>query len=321
MSYLDTYKKRVKSTLTDSQFAQSEISQSIKDEFYSQPNYYQVYKNGVAGTLFDVIIGEGDKDDKANGFKKLLAYPADAPQFSSGDLIYWTYGGIATVWILTTIDSQYSYGVSGRIILCNNTLKYILNGALVTQYCVVNDSLNSRFTSNQYIDIQQGQVLVTVPYSANILTIQKFVLNGEAYKVVRHSNLNDSNILSLVMELSQSAEDDDLVNDIANTDTDNYGDVVIGTNGNVISPAVTSIKQGEEITFTCYNYVNSVASAKTFTFAASGVIDTSCYTLTTVSGNSFKVKNNKYNISQRLVITATCSDASTATLIVSLTLV
>jgi hypothetical protein len=86
----------------------------------------------------------------------------------------------------------------------------------------------------------------------------------------------------------------------------------------VISPDVTSIKQNVEQTYTVYKYTDNVVNVDTFTFTASGVTDTSYYTLTTINGNSFKVKCLKYNVTPLVITCVSAVDATTKTISINL---
>lgn len=125
MGFYDLYRNRVQCTLTDKQITEQDTIAQIQDDFYTHPNYYQVYKNGISGTKYDVVIQEGDAKDQSVFYKTLLSYPYDTFMFNSGDYIHWTYGGVSTVWLATTFDKQYLYASKGRIYKCNNYLKWI----------------------------------------------------------------------------------------------------------------------------------------------------------------------------------------------------
>jgi hypothetical protein len=144
------YRQRVKSDISNSQYANEDIMQTIKDEFYDMPNHYKVYKNGISSTLYDVVINEGDKDEKVLGYKKLISYPYDTPKFDCGDLIYWNN----EIWLLATLDKQHLYGVKGRIIQCNNTITFTKNSTSYSVPCVVQSlgqSLGLGISDTNYI--------------------------------------------------------------------------------------------------------------------------------------------------------------------------
>ena len=222
MGVYDLYRKRVNSTLTDSEIAQCEMAQQIKDNFKQQPNYHQVYKNLDNSTMYDVLITNGSVKDKSVGYKMLISYPYDTFVFDSGDYVNFTYGGVDTTWLLTSIDKTYLYDTKGRIERCNNDLKWIDQFGNIQSYkCVILDALKEdRVKDNKTIMISDGYIMVEVQENNDTKLIRdnkRFIFNGNAYKVRSVINFVDTNTMTFVMVTDTiNNETDDLVNNIAN---------------------------------------------------------------------------------------------------------
>lgn len=321
MAY-ELYKKRVKSTLTDSQFANDEISQTIKDEFHGMPNYEQVYKNGVSATLLDVVIGEGDKEDKASGYKYLMSFPYDTVQFSCGDLIYWG----SEIWLLTTLNKQHLYGVKGRIIQCQNYLRWIHNGVSYAIPCVKEEGVgfnNPNF--NKVIPIPEGTIYVKCQANATTKLIdfnQRFLFDdsGQAWKVQTIENIGNAILKFSMISDGKATDKDNVTLQIANY-YDNYINDTIPSTGyvNIITPNISSLKQGQSQVFEVWEYNNGVKTATKFNVAGSGVLEP-YYTLVGTSNvNTFTVTNDLYEPNTPLTITCTnLRNSSTETINIDL---
>ena len=196
------YRQRVKADIPNSEYSNNEIMKTIKDEFYSMPNYYEVYKNGDTSDLYDVVINEGDKDDKVLGYKKLISYPYPTPQFSSGDLIYWNN----EIWLLTTLDKQYLYGVKGRIIQCNKTLTFTKNSTSYSVPCVVGSigqNLGLNTETSRYISDIDDEILVRCQSNSTtgLIAINNvFTIGRSNWKVINISDVLEENTLILKMK-------------------------------------------------------------------------------------------------------------------------
>jgi hypothetical protein len=324
----DLYKKRVKSTSTDSQFANDEITQSIKDEFHGFPNYYQIYKNGVSTTLYDVVINEGDKGEKLSGYKKLLSYPYDTPQFTKGDLIYWTYGGTSTMWLLVSDNKQYLYGVGGRIIQCENYLRWIHNGIVYEIPCVKDEGVGFNDPDfNKVISLPEGIIHIKCQANATTKLIkhnQRFLFDdsGQAWKVHTIENIGNS-ILKFSLGVDGIATDKDNVTlQIANY-YDSYINDTIPSSGyvNIITPNITELKQGQSQVFEVWEYNNGAKTATKFNVEGSGALSPTYTLVGTSNVNTFTVTNVLYSPNTPLVITCTnLRNSSTETITINLKL-
>jgi hypothetical protein len=224
----DLYRKRVNSTLTDSEIAQCEMTQQIKDNFKGQPNYHQVYKNLDNSVMYDVLITNGNVKDKSVGYKMLVSYPYDDFIFDSGDYVNFNYGGVDSTWLLTSIDRTYLYDVKGRIERCNNELKWIDSfGDLQVYKCVIEYAIREdRVKDNKTVMLPDGYIRVQVQeneYTSLIRDNKRFIFNGNAYKIRSIINYVDSNVVTLVMLTDTiNTVADDLINNIANAFGNTY---------------------------------------------------------------------------------------------------
>jgi hypothetical protein len=72
-----------------------------------------------------------------------------------------------------------------------------------------------------------------------------------------------------------------------------------------VDPIPSYILEGDTTTYTCYLYNGGLIQADTFVFTASGSVPANHYTLSTISGNSFSIKNIEKYLSDNLTITCT----------------
>lgn len=208
---------------------------AIKENFYRNLGYTQVSKNFKNNTLYDTCIYEGVTKDQDVPYKRLLSYPYDSIQFQRGDYIHFKYGGIDTTWLLTTLDSQFLYDVNGRMYLCNETLKWIDDNKILQEYpCVIEDrqSKQGLFDFNPNIKLATGIIYVDVQYNVDTQKIKedyRFVLKGQAFRVSFVNPFSTGNCATLTLVKDQIALDDDVINDIPNTN--DYTPVTPPSNG------------------------------------------------------------------------------------------
>ncbi len=223
MGLYDAYKLKVQSSLSDKELNIECITDKIKDDFYSHPNYYSVYTNGVSAIEYDVIIEKGNTRSKVVGYKTLISYPYDTYKFTIGDYIHWTYGDEATIWLLVANDKQYLYSTGGRIMQCNQLLKWKdSSGDTVEQNCVIDEF---RFYNTQgveetkYMRLPDNQKLIMM--QNNVLTetldyTQRFIFNEMAWKIIDFDRATGDTILFITVEKSPiNSQSDDEDNEIA----------------------------------------------------------------------------------------------------------
>jgi len=232
----DLYRKRMSSSLSDSEVADCEISTDIKSNFTQQPNYRQVYRNDDLATAYDILFANGNVKDKTVGYKQLISYPYDTYVFQKGDYIHMAYGGESTTWLLTTLEATALYDVKGRLEQCNNDMKWIdSNGVLQSYRCVIQDEIKEdRIRDNRYITIPDGYIRVYVQSNSDtsqLKTNQRFIFNGSAYQIRSVINYADTGLIRYIMvKDAENEETDDLINNIADVYSKTYSISIVQDN-------------------------------------------------------------------------------------------
>ena len=233
MGFYDLYRATTFSTSSDKAIVEGDIVQNIKDNFHSQPNYHQVYKNMVTATPYDVLISVGNVKDKEVGYKTLISYPYDTYVFDNGDYVDFDYGNENSTWLITSLDKFSLYEVKGRIERCNNDLKWVdSNGVIQSYKCIVTAGIREdRSRENKNIVTPDGFIDVRVQYNADtdqVTSNNRFLFNGKAFRVRSVSDLTDNNIITLTMVKDVINLDmDDVANNIANAYDYNYSISII----------------------------------------------------------------------------------------------
>ena len=275
----------------------SGLTEQLKSSFEESPDYTEVYKNYDFNTLYKTRIFEGNEADKKVGFKYLQSYPYDTPQFKIGDYVHWKFDHVKlSTWLLTSMDTQHLYDVRGRMLLCNNYLKWIdANGKVKSYECVFQDSLtyaSFKYGESGVVQVN-GTIADLVPQNEDTRTIyrnQRFIFDGIPYVVNNFIRSVNSNFLEIYMFETQRLEQDDLVNNIAYNGINQ--DSTVQDSVTTITPDVTSILENDTETFTIQRYINGVPQADSYTFTPSGV-PSDYYVLTVIDNNKFSIKNVK----------------------------
>ncbi len=294
----------------------SGITEQLKSSFEESPDYVQVYKNYDFEKLYKTRIFEGNEKDKKLGYKFLQSYPYDLPQFKIGDYVHWKYDHInLSTWLMISLDTQHLYDVRGRIMLCNNYLRWIDNtGKVISYECVFEDTLT--YASFKYGDAgvvqPNGTIVVLVPQNDDTRSVyknQRFLFNGVPYVVNNFIRSVNTNFLEIYMFETQLLDKDDVKNNIAYNGVEQ--EINLDTSAIIISPNVKDILEGDMQVFTIDRYVNGIAQNDVYNISASGVPNEH-YTLEVLDGNSFSIKNNKEYTKGSLTIS--CSDEITGEL-------
>lgn len=284
----------------------SGLTEQLKASFEASPDYTEVYKNYDFSTIYKTRIFEGNDADKKLGFKYLQSYPYDTPQFKIGDYVHWKYDHISlSTWLLISMDTQHLYDVRGRMMLCNNRLKWIdENGKVKSYECVFQDSLtyaSFKYGESGVIQVN-GTIAVLVPQNKDTRTIyrnQRFIFDGIPYVVNNFIRSVNSNFLELYMFETQRLDQDDLINNIAYNGIEENKKPTVSTT--IINPDINDILEGATETFTIQRYVNGLAKVDDYEFSCSGIPQDN-YTFNVINGNMFSITNKKQYSKNSLTI-------------------
>jgi len=208
----DSYKRKVGATQPPNYAEKCEIVDAIVDDFYTHPGYTEVYKNNTPSITYDAIIADGDLTDKTVGYKRFLSYPYSTIQFTIGDYIHFDYGATPTVWLLTSLEKQFTFEVAGRIYQCNNTLQWNQSATPYSYPCYIEDRLNeTEFDFEKHVLTATGDIIVHVQknaYTDLITTDYRFMFGGKAWKVRGVRNFINQGIITMNMRIDYVADSD-----------------------------------------------------------------------------------------------------------------
>ena len=274
----------------------SSITELTKGSFTENPDYNQVYKNFNYDKIYDAWIYEGNKEDKIVGYKMFQSYPYDKPEFKIGDYIHWNFNHKElSTWILTSLDTEYLYNVKGRMLECNNSLRWKdSNGEINCYPCTIEDALTyTNFKwGNKGVVEPGGDIVVIVQrnkYTSEIKVNDRFLFDNVGFRVKQIFNELNPNYMELYMMKSPELEEDDTKNNIAINENPNEK---TDLNGIVLEPNVKEIMLGEKKEFNIYNYVNGEKQDDTFTIKVKGVPQ-KYFNFVLIDGNNFTIENLK----------------------------
>lgn len=301
------------SGLQDNTNTDTQITELLKNSFKDNTDYRVVYKNFDYNTPYDTWIYEGNDKDKIVGFKYLQSYPYETPQFHIGDYIHWNFNHKElSTWILISLDTQYLYNVKGRMLQCNNSLRWTdKKGELNCYPCVIEDALTyTNFKWGSKGVVENGSDIVVVvqrnQYTSQIQVNDRFIFNGKGFKVKADFNNLNPDYMELYMSKSPELDQDNLEDNIAiNKEPKNE----IKLDGIIIEPDINKILLGESVDFNVYNYINGIKQEDKFLVKATGVPFTYFKITTREEGkemtdsiNTFSIENLKqYQISPLVV--------------------
>ena len=284
------------------------LVQNIIFGFEQSPSYEPVYVNYDLTKVYKTWIQEGNKKDKIVGFKELISYPYEQIKFKVGDFISWKYRkdvADLSVWLVESFNEQQYYDARGRILECNQKIKWRKSSVEVESVdCVLMDNMTYvNFLGKGTDGLVEPNASIVVMTQNNdktdyIKKNRRFIFGDNVYLVKQtFRGLND-NFLKIFLTEVPKQNEDDFVNGIAW----NGEDLPVETdNKTVILPEVDFIRLAQEVTFDVFKYVANVQSTDTFTISVSGVSN-EYYSLTIIDGNKFKINNLKENKQNQLVI-------------------
>lgn len=281
------------STSTESS---DQISQLTKENFKASTDYRVVYKNFDYSKSYESWIYEGNDEDKIVGYKYFQSYPYDEPKFKIGDYIHWNFNHKElSTWILTSLDTQYLYNVKGKILQCNNSLRWTdKKGELNCYPCVIKDALTyTNFKwGNKGVVEPGGDIVVIVQknqYTSQIGINDRFIFNEIGFKVKQKFDELNPNYMELYMMKAPELDGDNLKDNIA---INEKPEVDENLDGIVLLPNVEEIMFGKEIQFNVYNYIKGIKQDDTFTVNVKKVPQ-KYFKLTVIDKNNFVIENLK----------------------------
>lgn len=278
-----------------------QLMELTQNNFNNSTDHRVVYKNFDYSKSYDAWIYEGNDKDKIVGYKYFQSYPYSEPKFKIGDYIHWNFNHKElSTWILISLDTEYLYNVKGRMLECNNSLRWKdSNGETNCYPCTIEDALTyTNFKwGNKGVVEQGGDIVVIVQrnkYTSKIKVNDRFLFDETGFRVKQIFNELNPNYMELYMMKAPELEIDDTKNNIAiNENPSEKTDL----NGIVLEPNVKEIMLGETINFSVYNYANGIKEEDTFTVNVKNVPN-KYYEFKTIDKNNFIIKNLKqYQIS------------------------
>ena len=271
-----------------------QISELTKETFKSSTDYRVVYKNFNYTKTYDTWIYEGNDKDKIVGYKYLQSYPYDTPQFKIGDYVHWNFNHKElSTWILISLDTEYLYNVKGRMLQCNNSLRWKDdNGNLNCYPCAIEDALtytNFKWGSKGVVE-DGGDIVVIVQknkYTSKINVNDRFMFNEVSFKVKQVFNELNPNYMELYMMKTPILEDD---REDKNLAINKNPEQEVSLEGDVLSPDISEILLNDTQDFNIYNYSSSEKTEDGFTISVSGV-PSKFFELVVADKNNFTIKN------------------------------
>lgn len=220
-----------------------------------------------------------------------------------------------SVWITINTDAYKYITPSAIVRRCNNELRWIENGEIVSEPCILGYTLKySNIYYNDSVDIPQGTLTITTQYNKNSKKIKindRFILGSSVFKIksildsLRQKTFDKDSPPTIDFEvyIDNKAPDDDFDIQVANMNR--YKDSpIIPTEYKseiIISPNSLEILQGETEIYSCYLYINGEKQDLEFSFIDSN-IPIENYEFNVIDGNSFSIYNKKYYKPKKLVV-------------------
>jgi hypothetical protein len=280
-------------------------SNAIKDLFEESVDYRIVYRNMDYSYAYKTWIYEGNAGEKTVGYLHLLSYPYDSVRFKIGDYIQFNYyhtndePSKYKYWLLQSLDCRHLYNVHGRMLPCNQVLRWEDNGVVHTYPCYFNTEMTKTniLDSGQGFNVESGALIAIVQqneYTSKIYVNQRFVLNGRTYIVYQYNDNIDEGLIYVYLRITAELPEDDLDGGVAYNGAELINDNML--NGNIINIAdVTSLRQGEQTAITLYHYTLGRKDDDVFEVVPYDV-PSNYYSINngeTNIGNDFVIVNNK----------------------------
>lgn len=278
---------------------------AIKEGFEESVDYRIVYRNMNYGQFYKTWIYEGNAGEKTVGYLHLLSYPYDSVKFRIGDYIQFNYmhtddaPSEYKVWLLQSLDCRHLYNVHGRILPCNQVLRWKdSHGEIFNYPCYFNTEMTKTniLDSSQGFNVESGALIAITQSNKDTATIyvnQRFMLNNRTYIVYQYNDNIDEGLLYVYLRLTAELPEDDFDNRLAYNGIELIEDNSL--NGDIINISnIQSLRQGSSLNINIYNYVQGSKSNDTFMVTAYDVPPVGYYTLDETLGNEFVLTNLKY---------------------------
>ena len=225
-----------------------------------------------------------------------------------GDFVSWKYRkdvAELSVWLVESFNEQHYYDARGRILECNQKLRWRNNLEIESVDCVLMDNMTYvNFLGKGTDGLVEPNASIVVMTQDNDKTSyikkNRRIIFGDNVYIIKQTfrGLNDNFLKIFLTGVPQQAEDD-FVNGVAWNGEELPTET---TNKTVILPEVIdSIRLAQEAEFSVFKYVLDAKTTDEFAITLSGVTPEH-YELTVVDGNNFKIKNLKENRINQLVI-------------------
>lgn len=215
------------------------LQYKINSQFSNTPDVYQIQEEQTFGmqdwqniTVRIVhILSDKNTSDKKNDDWRGLIFQDLSHYYALGIRYYFDNN----FWITVESDYYHYPTASATILRCDNILKWRdSNGVLRQEPCNINSKVQRyRNQYNQVLTSYEGYITVTCQlnqYTKTIENNQRFVFNGQAYKIINLENYhnktyngNDAPLLIMIMNRDPNNDaGDDLINNIANAYSNTY---------------------------------------------------------------------------------------------------
>lgn len=170
----------------------------ILSDFENSPAFYEVYINNLPTKTGVQIVS----DTKTPTTKKLLMKPNDG--IHAGDIIKWRDG----YWLCMSDDPNQLY-TTGFIERCNTQIKWIDENGFINEFpCVLYYNSRSSFgvKEDKIMTLPDGRRQAALQKNEHTSKIQRgkrFIIGGEAFKVIDYDSVSDKGIFNLSFESDQ----------------------------------------------------------------------------------------------------------------------
>ena len=290
----------------------------VDSEFENSSSYYTIQEETAVGALIwqnvnvrvnHVVYSEtGEK--LGDDFKSIIFQ-----DFTHAKAMGYRYQFDSNVWVTINTDQKKYVTASAVIRRCNNVLeKRKSDGSLIQEPCFIDYGMASdSFNIFKETVLADGEILVCAQNNANTQLFDindEVVFGGQAFKIESKKDfLNNTTY----------GDDPPLITwKMKKVDVSGDGDITPSNEILIFPEDTRSIVLGDTQIFTCYKFEDGIQQVDTFTFSvdSSSQVSASKYTLTTIGGNSFSVKNNVQDTTYPLIVLCTdTTDASTQTVI------